>query len=199
MMEKTDRERRCETCACWDREKIDGIGEAPCRARSPDGNGVTLMGADEFCLIDYTPLDMMNGLPDVEELLQRIQANMDLLDRQWKKIGELEDRLEKLEGTHNVPKESEEDVPELKVYDFSEEAKAKALMAETSMEAKWKMADDSEKEPDPLPEGAIPRGTCTCNKPCSYLYEGNVCIAIASCPWKEKPALPSTHSEEETP
>lgn len=82
------RERRCETCLAWERaDNIDwnGLCHADTRPR--------LCMRDHWCLNDYVPMDLECGLPDARELLERIQSNMDLLDRQWKKIGELEDRL----------------------------------------------------------------------------------------------------------
>lgn len=102
------RERRCETCAAWLREE-HALTRGSCHARSPDGSQNTSFANTEeyeFCMVDYTPLDMIDGLPDARELLERIQSNMNLLDRQWKRLGELESRLDSfangVESTRDV-------------------------------------------------------------------------------------------------
>lgn len=64
------RERRCETCAAWVGNSQQNIGL--CKAHSPDARGFGVTDGNGFCLVDYTPLDMMDGVPDAAELLTRI-------------------------------------------------------------------------------------------------------------------------------
>lgn len=94
------RERRCGTCAAWDGDAHSVEEKGYCRARCPEGlaaaGGFVPTDKDEWCLVDYTPFDMMNGGASEGELLARIQGNMTLLERQWAKISKLEDRIDSL-------------------------------------------------------------------------------------------------------